>query len=99
MAPGSAVDHRVDVSVEQLHGTLSGAARLVASWRITPSGDADEPAAFRFARTRPLAQDGYSALANAEVALVGELAAAIANSLGDVGIPSNAVSGASNNPH
>ncbi len=99
VAPGSAVDHRVDVSVEQLHGTLSGAARLVASWHITRSDGAEEPAAFRFASTRPLAQDGYSALANAEIALVGELAVAIAKSLADVGIPSAAVSGASNSPH
>lgn len=88
VTPGIALDHRVDVSVEELHGTLSGAARLVANWRITHKDDAEKLAEFRFARTRPLAQDGYSALVNAEVALVGELAVAIANSLADVRTPS-----------
>jgi len=88
VSPESALGYGVNVSIEQLHGTLSGAARLVASWRITLGGDAAELAAFRFARTRPLTQDGYPALANAEVALVGELAIAIADSLGEVGIPS-----------
>ncbi len=96
VTPGSALDHRVDVSVEELHGTLTGAARLVANWRITHGDNAEEPAAFRFARTRPLAQDGYAALADAELALVGELAVAIANSLAEVGIPSSATSGSSN---
>jgi len=86
--PGSAPDHEIDVSVEELHGTLSGAARLVASWRITSSEDTAELAVFRFARNRALAQDGYSALASAELALVDELAAAIANSLTEVGVPS-----------
>ncbi len=57
-APGKVLDHRVDISVEELHGTLSGAARLVASWRIMGGDGAEELAAFRFARTRPLAQDG-----------------------------------------
>ena len=79
-------DYVVDVSVEELHGTLSGEARLVASWRIARSDDAEELAAFRFARNRPLARDGYAALADAEIALVGELAAAIANSLRDAEI-------------
>jgi hypothetical protein len=83
-APGKVLDHRVDISVEELHGTLSGAARLVASWRII-GGDGAEESAFRFARTRPLAQDGYPALADAEIALIGELAVAIANSLAEVG--------------
>jgi uncharacterized lipoprotein YmbA len=88
VTPGSAPDHEIDVSVEELHGTLSGAARLVASWRITSSDDAAEFAVFRFVRNRALAQDGYAALANAELALVDELAAAIANSLTEIGIPS-----------
>ena len=98
VAPGSALDYGVDVSIEELHGTLSGAARLVASWRITRSDPTEELAAFRFVRTRPLAHDGYSALVTAEVELVGELAAAIAKSLADVGIPSAAPPEISNGP-
>ena len=77
-------DYVVDVAVEQLHGTLSGAARLVATWRIAHTQGTEEPAAYRFVRTRPLAQDGYAALAEAEVALTSELATAIANSLRDL---------------
>ena len=88
VTPGTALDYVVDVSIEELHGTLSGAARLVASWRITRGREAAELATFRFSLTRPLAQDGYSALASAEVALVDELAVAIAHSLGEVAIPS-----------
>ena len=79
-------DYVVDVSVEELHGTLSGEARLVASWSIARSDDAEEIAAFRFASSRPLARDGYAALVDAEIALVGELAAAIASSLRDAEI-------------
>lgn len=78
-------DYVVDIAVEQLHGTLSGAARLVASWRIAHTQGTEKPAAYRFVRTRPLAQDGYAALAEAEVALTSELATAIANSLRDLG--------------
>ena len=81
--PANAPDFILDVEVEELHGTLSGAARLVASWRITRVEDGEKLAAFRFARTLPLARDGYAALADAEVALVRELAAAIAKSLRD----------------
>jgi uncharacterized lipoprotein YmbA len=74
----------IDVGVEELHGTRGGDARLVASWRLSrPKGDAIE---YRFARTRSLARDGYAALADAEVALVGELAAAIAASLRETGV-------------
>jgi uncharacterized lipoprotein YmbA len=71
----------VDVAVEELHGTLAGAARLVANWRIARPDGTGEFAAFRFARTLPLAQNGYAALAEAEIALVADLGTEIANSL------------------
>lgn len=74
-------DFVVDVSVDELHGTIEGAARLVAQWRIARFDGTGKPAAFRFVRSRPLARDGYAALAEAEIALVGELADAIATSV------------------
>lgn len=76
-----APDTTVDVSLEQLHGTADGGARLVATWRVTPPRDSGEATDFRIARTRPLARAGYAALAEAEIALLGDLAAAIADSL------------------
>lgn len=71
----------IDVGVDELHGTLSGAARLVAHWRIARFDGTEKLVAFRFSGDRRLAQNGYAALAEAEIALVGELAAAIAESV------------------
>jgi len=71
----------IDVDVDELHGTRSGTARLIARWRIHRFDGTGKPAAFRFAADQPLAQDGYAALAEAEIALVSEFAAAIAKSL------------------
>jgi uncharacterized lipoprotein YmbA len=74
-------DYGVEVRVDQLHGTLSGQALLSASWRVTRGDGADEVGKFRFTRSAPLAQDGYPALVEAEIGLLGQLAAAIADSL------------------
>jgi uncharacterized lipoprotein YmbA len=78
-------DYAVDVSIDQLHGTVSGQALLTASWRITWGGGADEFARFRLARSEPLAQDGYAGLVDAEIGLARQLAVAIADSLRDIG--------------
>ena len=77
-------DHAVEVSVDQLHGTLSGEAWLIASWRITRGSGAEEVAEFRMARSEPLAQDGYAGLVDAEIRLARQLAIAIADSLRDL---------------
>ena len=79
-----AVDRRrwetvVDVLIDQLHGRLNGRALLSASWRITRR-DA-EPATHRFAGSAPLPREGYGGLVEAEIALIGQLAQAIARSL------------------
>ncbi len=71
-------DQRVEVYVEQLHGTMSGNALLVASFKVTGSEESAVATQFRFARSRALAADGYASLVEAEKQLVGELAAAIA---------------------
>jgi uncharacterized lipoprotein YmbA len=78
-------DYAVEVRVDQLHGTRSGEALLSASWRITRGEGGDEVAEYRFARSAPLAEEGYAALVEAEMGLVGQLAVAIADSLRELG--------------
>jgi uncharacterized lipoprotein YmbA len=78
-------DYAVEISFEELHGTLSGEALLSASWRIARGDGTDPVAEFRFARSAPLAQDGYAALVDAEIGLVRQLAVAIADSLRELG--------------
>lgn len=77
-------DYAVDVGVEEFHGTLSGDARLIADWRITRGAAFEEVGSFRFARSVPLAREGYAGLVEAEIGLARELAVAIAGSLRDV---------------
>ncbi len=78
-------DHAVEVSIDQLHGTLSGEAWLIASWRITRGSGTEKVAELRMARSEPLAQDGYAGLVDAEIRLLRQLAVAIADSLRDLG--------------
>lgn len=74
-------DYAVEVNVDQLHGTLDGEAILVASWRITRGSAAEQVAQLRFAHSEPLSEAGYAALVEAEIGLLRQLAAAIADSL------------------
>ncbi len=69
----------VDVGIDRMHGDLTGQARLVAHWRVTPKGG--DPSTFRFAATQPLPREGYPGLVDAEIALARQLARAIAKSL------------------
>lgn len=78
-------DHAVGVSIDQLHGTLSGEALLTASWRITQGSGAEEVARYRMSQSKSLAQDGYAGLVEAEIGLARQLAVAIAVSLRDLG--------------
>ena len=73
-------DYAVDVVIDQLHGTLSGQARIVASWRISRA-DGSEVAAYVLSTSEPLAVGGYQGLVNAQIALAQHLAARIAESL------------------
>jgi uncharacterized lipoprotein YmbA len=79
-------DYAVEVGIDQLHGTLSGKARLEASWRISRGGGTEEIARFRMTRSEPLARDGYAGLVDAEIGLARHLALAIAASLRDLGV-------------
>ena len=77
--------YAIDLTVDRFHGTASGDALLVASWRIERVASGDEVAHHRFARRRPLARPGYAALAEAQITLAQELASAIAASLDAAG--------------
>ena len=74
-------DYRVDVSVDRLHGNLSGEALLVARWWIAPGSGQGENAAFRFAASQPLPREGYPGLVDAQIELARQLAVAITESL------------------
>jgi len=72
-------DAVVDVFVEQLHGTVAGQAVLVASFRIKTRGKSSvKVVEQRFAQSIALEREGYAGLVNAEVALLQQLAEAIA---------------------
>lgn len=79
--------YSLDVDVDQLHGTSAGEALLVASWRLTalhaPNDSASERVDERhfFRATQPLPREGYAALVETEIALLRQLAAAIAESV------------------
>lgn len=67
---------RINVRIDQLHGTHDGEALLVAYWWVSKDGKMDR--GYKFSRTRALEEDGYSALAKAQKALLAELSAEIA---------------------
>lgn len=74
---------RINVRIDQLHGTHDGRARLVAYWWLQQGEETRE--AYQFAEYRDLGEDGYAALASAEKALLADLANRIAASLTDPG--------------
>ncbi len=69
----------IEVRIDQLHGTMDGEALLVAYWWIQRQGE--ELVTYQFAERKPLATDGYAALAQAERALLEKLAVRIGESL------------------
>jgi len=75
--------YRVDLYIDQLHGTAEGDALLAAEWRIVDSAGV-EVGRSAFSKRSALSGSGYDALAEAELALVAELATAVADSLRDL---------------
>ena len=70
---------RIDVSIDRLHGNGRGEAVLVAYWVVT---SADENVVnHQFSESRPLSRDGFTALVEAEQALLQQLARRIGQSL------------------
>jgi uncharacterized lipoprotein YmbA len=74
-------DYVVDVFVERFHGTASGEAVLVAVFRVEPRAAAEQGTEHPFTGSLALAREGYDALVDAEVALAGQLADAIAKAV------------------
>jgi uncharacterized lipoprotein YmbA len=73
--------HAIDLGIDQLHATAAGDAILVAAWRIADPTGVREVSRFRFVQRKPLQNDGYGELAEAEMSLLSDLAEAIANSI------------------
>ena len=80
----AATTTRIDVTVDQLHGNGSGAAVLVAYWEVHIEGGNKS---FRFSEQQALSGSGYSALVQAEEALLKRLSDAIAASLPAATVP------------
>ena len=72
---------RIDLRIDQLHGTASGKARLVAYWQVFDTDERTVVSENGFAETQALSADGYEALVAAEKTLLGKLALAMAASL------------------
>jgi uncharacterized lipoprotein YmbA len=72
---------RIDVRLDQLHGTAEGDAKLVAYWSIVDTGNRSVLSEHQFSDRKALGGDGYSELVRAEEALLRDLSAAIAASL------------------
>jgi hypothetical protein len=71
----------VDVAIDRFHGTRSGDALLVASWRVDRTGSDSGGSRHEFSQQQALSQPGYAALVEAQLALARALAGAIAESL------------------
>ena len=72
---------RVDVRIDELHGSLDGQTRLVAAWSIVDMASGDAIAEHRLVSARRQERDGYAGLVEAEMALLDELASEIARTL------------------
>lgn len=73
--------YRVDINIDQLHGTANGNAVLMAYWVVTNLAKDGARSRYQFADTQALDQSGYDALASAEKILLTRLARAIVDAL------------------
>lgn len=76
-----ALSKRIDIRIDELHGTKNGEAKLVAFWVIIDPGKQKVLSENSFYDTEALARDGYSALVLAEKKLLSRLASNIAKTL------------------
>jgi hypothetical protein len=76
--------YRIDIGIDQLHGSLDGDVRLVAGWVIIETATDTELAQYRFDRTTQQQDDGYDSLVVAEETLLSQLADQIAGSMQSV---------------
>jgi len=74
-------DYRVDLFVARMHGTMDGRAVLDASFIVRPVKGSGTWGEYRFAKSIPLAQEGYVGVVEAQHQLTGELGAMIAGAI------------------
>jgi uncharacterized lipoprotein YmbA len=72
--------YRIDVGIDQLHGSLSGDVKIDASWVIIDVANQKELVRHRFQQQSAQADDGYESLVASKKDLLNSLAAAIAAS-------------------
>jgi uncharacterized lipoprotein YmbA len=75
------LSRRIDIRIDELHGTNNGEAKLVAFWAVIDPREQAVLSENSFYDTEALARDGYSALVLAEKALLSRLASSIAKTL------------------
>ena len=75
------LSQRIDIRIDELHGTNNGEAKLVAFWAVIDPGKQAVLSENSFYDTEALARDGYGALVLAEKALLSRLASSIAKTL------------------
>ena len=73
---------RVDVRIDELQGTSTGEARLVARWTLTQSDGVR--LSYQYSTTEALARDGYGGLVEAERETLHALAGEIARTARDL---------------
>jgi uncharacterized lipoprotein YmbA len=81
MPTGGNWEYRIDITIDQLHGTADGNAVLMAYWVVTNLGEGGARSRHQFAATEALQRDGFDALAEAEKILLTRLANAVSDSL------------------
>ena len=72
---------RIDIRIDELHGTAAGDARLVAYWTIFDLENRTVIAENGFVETEALADSGYGALVQSHKILLSKLASAISATL------------------
>jgi len=72
---------RVDIRIDELHGTKNGEAKLVAFWAVIDPDKQTVLSENSFYDTEALSHDGYGALVAAEKALLARLASSISATL------------------
>lgn len=72
---------RIDIRIDELHGTANGEARLVAYWTVFDTVERSVASESSFIETEALSADGYEALIAAEKKLLRKLSSAIAATL------------------
>lgn len=73
-------DHRVDVYIDQLHGTADGQIKLAAYWLVT-SIESDTPTMDEWQHTMRVDESGYDALVDAHKDMLADLAGRISGTL------------------